>query len=120
MAQRIPPALEEEIRKLDNMQRQYQSFQVMAQTLQNELNEVKATLEELRKESDDTVTYKTVGQVMFKVEKPKMVEELDDREKTLEMRFASTSKQLQGFPEKLKELQEKIQLELGKHNLRLQ
>ncbi|MHA2084265.1 MAG: hypothetical protein ACXABD_10955 [Candidatus Thorarchaeota archaeon] len=60
MAQRIPPALEEEIRKLDNMQRQYQSFQVMAQTLQNELNEVKATLEELRKESDDTVTYKTV------------------------------------------------------------
>ncbi|MHA2351209.1 MAG: prefoldin subunit [Candidatus Thorarchaeota archaeon] len=69
MAQRIPPALEEEIRKLDNMQRQYQSFQVMAQTLQNELNEVKATLEELRKESDDTITYKTVGQVMFKVEK---------------------------------------------------
>jgi prefoldin beta subunit len=90
------------------------------QTLQNELNEVKATLEELRKESDDTITYKTVGQVMFKVDKPKLVEELDDKEKTLEMRLASTSKQLQGFPEKLKELQDKIQLELGKQNLRLQ
>ena len=62
----------------------------MSQTLKSDLTEVKGTIEELKKQPDDTVTYKAVGQVMFKVEKPAIEEELEDREKTIEMRLAST------------------------------
>ena len=91
-----------------------------AQALQAELSEINGTLEELKKQSDDTVTYKAVGQVMFKVEKPAIEEELEDRQKTIEMMLASTTKQTEKLAEQLKELQSKIEIELSKRNLRLQ
>ncbi len=120
MSQKLPPALEQEIQRFDTLRREYESLQVMTQTMQSELAELRTTLEELQKQPDSTVTYKTVGQIMFRVEKAKIVEELVDRQKTLEMRIASISKRIETSAEKLKELQAKIQLELGKANLRLQ
>ena len=120
MAQTIPPSLEQEIQKFNNLRRSHENLTMMSQTLQSELTDIKATLDELRKQPDDTVTYKAVGQVMFKAEKPAVVEELEDREKTIEMRLASTSKQTEKLVEQLKELQTKIELELSKRNLRLQ
>jgi len=120
MAQNIPPALEAELQKFDTMRRNHETLTTMSQALQTELTEVTGTLEELKKQPDDTVTYKAVGQVMFKVDKPALSTDLDDRQKTLEMRLASTKKQLDGLTEKLTELQNKIQMELSKQNLRLQ
>lgn len=120
MAQTIPPALEQELQKFDTMRRNHESLLVMIQTMDTQLKETKSTLEELKKQADDTETYKSVGQVMFKVEMPKLVEELEDREKTLEMRLASTKKQYEKSSASLKELQDKVQIELSKHNLRLQ
>jgi len=120
MAQSIPPALEQELRKFENLRKQYESFQMTNQTMQQELNEVNATLDELKKQPDDVTTYKTVGSVMFEVDKPRLMEDLDDRQKTLEMRLASTKKKLEKLSTDLQELQNKIQVELGKQNLRLQ
>ncbi|MFW9799101.1 MAG: prefoldin subunit beta [Candidatus Thorarchaeota archaeon] len=120
MAQRIPPALEQELQKFDSMRRNHETLLAMSQTMQSELGEVKATLEELKKQPDDVVTYKAVGQVMFRMEKTKLVDELNDKEKTLEMRLASTNKQVQKLGEQLKELQTKIELELAKRNLKVQ
>ena len=120
MAQNIPPALEAELQKFDTMRRNHETLTTMSQALQTELTEVTGTLEELKKQPDDTVTYKAVGQVMFKVDKPALSTDLDDRQKTLEMRLASTKKQVESLTEKLTELQNKIQMELSKQNLRLQ
>ncbi len=120
MAQALPPSLEQELQKFENLRRTHESLQMMIQTMQQNLNEVRATLEELRKQPDDVVTYKTVGQVMFRVDKVQIVEELEDREKTLEISLASKKKQLDTLTEKLKEQQSKIQIELSKHNIRVQ
>jgi prefoldin beta subunit len=120
MAQNIPPALEAELQKFDTMRRNHETLTAMTQALQTELTEVTGTLEELKKQPDNTITYKAVGQVMFKVDKPALSNDLDDKQKTLEMRLASTKKQLDGLTEKLQELQTKIQMELSKQNLRLQ
>lgn len=120
MAQNIPPALEQELQKFDTMRKNHETLTAMVQALQTELSEINATLEELKKQPDDVVTYKAVGQVMFKVDKPDLTEQLDDRQKTLEMRLASNKKQLDTLTEKLQELQNKIQIELSKQNLRLQ
>ena len=119
MAQTLPPALEAELQKFDTMRRNFEAYQGRLQALQQELSEVKATLEELKKQPDEVTTYKGVGQIMFKVEKPKLVEELADRETTLEMRSKSTQSQLESMSEKLKELQEKLQGELSKQGMRL-
>ena len=120
MAQNIPPALEQELQKFDTMRKNHETLTAMVQALQTELSEINATLEELKKQPDDTITFKAVGQVMFKVEKPVLTDELDDRQKTLEMRLASNKKQLDTLTGKLQELQNKIQIELSKQNLRLQ
>lgn len=120
MAQSIPPALEDELRKYENLRRQHENQSVMLQAINSELKEVELTLEELRKESDDVVTYKAVGQVMFKVEKPALVEELEEKQRTLTIRKDKTEKSVKSMSEDLTELQTKIQLELSKRNLRLQ
>ncbi len=120
MAQTLPPALEQDLRKFDTMQRNYETMAAQSQTWQMELNQVKATLEELNKQPDDVVTYKNVGQILFKVDKPSTVKELGDREEVLEKTLNSMKKKVESLAASLKELQEKIQLELSKHNLRLQ
>ena len=120
MAQNIPPALEAEIQKYDTLRRRHESDSVMLQAINTDLLDVKATLEELKKQSDDAVTYKAVGQVMFRVEKPALVGELDDKQRTLELRKKKVEKSIQELSQELTELQSKIQLELSKRNLRLQ
>jgi len=120
MAQSLPPALQNELKNFETLRQSHENLTVLKQTLQSELNEVKATLEELRKQPDDVVTYRTVGQVMFKIDKVKLVEELDDREKTLEMKLSSTSTQIEKLSKKLSDLQAKIELELSKRELKLQ
>jgi chaperonin cofactor prefoldin len=52
--------------------------------------------------------------------KPSTVKELADREEVLEKTLNSMNKKVESLAASLKELQEKIQLELSKHNLRLQ
>jgi chaperonin cofactor prefoldin len=86
MAQTLPPALEQDLRKFDTMQRNYETMAAQSQTWQMELNQVKATLEEV----------------------------------VLEKTLNSMKKKVESLAASLKELQEKIQLELSKHNLRLQ
>jgi prefoldin beta subunit len=120
MAQRLPPALEQELQRFEALRREHDTYQMMLQTLQNELSELKETLEELGKQPDSTVTFKTIGQIMFRTEKAKLTEEIQDREKSIEMRLGTLSKKREAVEAKLKELQAKIQIELGKANPRLQ
>ncbi|MGQ4911233.1 MAG: prefoldin subunit [Candidatus Thorarchaeota archaeon] len=120
MAQTIPPALEAELKKYDNLRRMHESESALLQAVQTEMLDVKATLDELRKQPDDAVTYKAVGQVMFKVEKTALVEELEERERTLEIRKNKAEKSIKALTDQLNELQKTIQLELSKRNLRLQ
>ena len=120
MAQTIPPALEAELKKYENLRRMHESESSLLQAIQNEMMDVKATLEELKKQPDDAVTYKAVGQVMFKVEKPALVEELDEKHRTLEIRKIKAEKAIKELTDQLTELQKKIQLDLSKQNLRVQ
>ncbi|MGV9102712.1 MAG: prefoldin subunit beta [Candidatus Thorarchaeota archaeon] len=120
MAQTLPPQLEDKLRKFENMRKNHETLQAMVQQLQAQLNETEATLDELKDQPDDTVTYKNVGQVMFRVDKAEIVDELSDKQETLSMKLKSTKKQRDTLQEKIQSQQEEIQLELGKHNLQLQ
>ncbi|NHI83096.1 MAG: prefoldin subunit beta [Candidatus Thorarchaeota archaeon] len=119
MAQSIPPALQDDLRRFENLRQQHETLTTYKQTIQTELVELRATLEELRKQPDNVVTYKSVGQVMFRVDKPKIVEELDDREKTLQMKFESTNSQIEKLAKKLSDLEAKIKIEIAKHEPKL-
>jgi prefoldin beta subunit len=120
MAQTIPPALEAELKKYDNLRRMHESESTLFQAIQTEMIDVKATLEELKKQPADAVTYKAVGQVMFKVDKPALIEELEEKERTLEIRKIKAEKSIKDLTEQLTELQKKIQIDLSQRNLQLQ
>ena len=68
MAQNIPPELEKDLRKYENLRRQQEAFTNMVETYKERVTQLNETLENLSKQPDDTVTYKAVGQVMFRVE----------------------------------------------------
>ncbi len=120
MAQNIPPELEQDLRKFENLRRQQEAFTNMVETYQERVKQLNETLENLTKQPDDTVTYKAVGQVMFRVEKPAMVDELDAEVKGLEKSVVQAEKKLETLNPELEELQKTIQLELSKRNLRIQ
>jgi len=82
--------------------------------MKNDLTELNTTLEELSKVPDDAVTYKLVGHVMFRVEKPALVESLEDRKRTTEIALESYKKRLNTSMEKLQELGAKLQAEFAK------
>ncbi|MGV9170465.1 MAG: prefoldin subunit beta, partial [Promethearchaeia archaeon] len=101
MAQTLPPQLEDKLRKFENMRKNHETLQAMVQQLQAQLNETEATLDELKDQPDDTVTYKNVGQVMFRVDKAEIVDELSDKQETLSMKLKSTKKQRDTLQEKI-------------------
>jgi chaperonin cofactor prefoldin len=120
MAQNIPPELEQDLRKFDNLRRQQEAFTNMVETYKERVKQLNETLENLKKQPADTITYKAVGQVMFRVEQPAMVDELDTEVKSLEKSIIQAEKKLVTLNPELEELQKTIQLELSKRNLRLQ
>jgi len=120
MAQNIPPELDSDIRKLYNLKRQQEAFTNMVETYKERVKQLNETLENLSKQPDDTITYKAVGQVMFRVEKPAMVDELETETKGLERSITQAEAKLKTLTPELTELENKVQLELSKRNLRLQ
>ena len=120
MAQKIPPELENELRKYDNLRHQEEGYSNMVRAYKEQVEQLKETLDQLRKQPDDVVTYKTVGQVMFKVEKPSMIEELEDKVRELDSSIKKAEAKLKTLTPELAELQKSIQLEIAKRNLTLQ
>ncbi len=120
MAQQIPPDLEHEIMKLENMRRQFEQLMAAIQTRQNELRESEVTLEELKKHPDDAVTYKSVGQIMFQVEKAKIQEELTNRVSDLRIWLEAKTKGAEKDRKEIEQLTKKIQLDISKRNLKVQ
>ncbi|MFW9786302.1 MAG: prefoldin subunit [Candidatus Thorarchaeota archaeon] len=120
MAQNIPPELEKDLRKFDNLRRQEEGFSNLVRTYKEQVEQLKETLSELASQPDDVVTYKTVGQVMFRVEKPTLIDELENRVRELDSSIKKAETKLKSLTPELAELQKTIQLELAKRNLTLQ
>jgi prefoldin beta subunit len=120
MAQTLPPALQDKIRKYENQLRTYEAFKTQTLMTQQELNEVSMTLTELKKFPEDGTTYKAVGSVMFLVDKTKLLADLEEREGELKRFSETTSRKVEELEKKLTELKSELEIELGKHNLKLQ
>jgi prefoldin beta subunit len=120
MAQQIPPEIEHEIMKLENMRRQFEQLMAAIQTRQSELRESEVTLEELKKHPDDAVTYKSVGQIMFQVDKAQLQEDLTSRVSDLKIWLEAKTKGAEKDRKEIEELTKKIQLEISTRNLKVQ
>ena len=109
---KLPPAVQERLLRLQQLQQTLQNILVQKQQVELELLEVDKALEELEKTPDDGVIYKSVGSLLIKTEKSKVTEELKERKELANMRVSVLGKQEERIRSQIKELNEKLQRDL--------
>jgi prefoldin beta subunit len=113
MSGELPPQIQNQLAQLQQLQQQAQA--VISQKTQIEalIRETDAALKELEKSSDDAVIYKSVGELLFKSEKNKLVEELKERKDMMDLRLKTMSKQEERIQSRFSQLQDQLKQSLG-------
>jgi len=101
--------MEEQNQKIQQMQFLEQNLQAILmqkQAFQMELSETVSALKEIEKSEEDV--YKVIGQLMIKVSKDKIKEELNNKKRLFETRMDSLTKQEDSLTEQVNNLREGI------------
>ena len=105
----LPPQLQEQLVRLQQLQQTLQSVVTQKQQLEMELSETDKALTELEKSTDETPVYKSVGSILVKSNRLTLLTELKERKELLTTRVTVLGKQEERTRERLKEVQEKLQ-----------
>jgi prefoldin beta subunit len=109
---KLPPRVQERLLRLQQLQQTLQVVLTQKQQLELELTEVDQALSELEKLDDSTVIYKTIGSLLVKAERPKVITELTERKELLNTRITVLGKQEERLRTQVKDLQVKLQQDL--------
>ncbi len=110
---RLPPQVQERLLRLQQLQQTLQSVMGQKQQVEAEHTEVDQTLSELQKTTDDAVIYKAIGSLLVKSEKAKVTTELVERKELLTTRSTVLARQEERLRTQVKEVQTKLQEDLG-------
>ncbi len=106
--QQLPPWLQEQVGRLQQLQQNLQSIMMQKQHLESEHLETERALEVLLKANDDDTVYKTAGSILVKSTKATLVSELQEKKELANTRVTVLSKQETRIKENLKEAEAKI------------
>ena len=106
--QQIPPWLQEQVGRLQQLQQNLQSIMLQKQHLESEHLETERALELLQKASDDDTVYKTAGSILVKSTKSTLLSELGEKKELANTRLTVLAKQEVRIKETLKEAETKI------------
>jgi len=109
---RLPPAVQERLLRLQQLQETLRTVLAQKQQLDVELLEIDRALSELEKTPDGAVIYKSIGSLLIKTDKAKVTSELNERKELASMRISVLTKQEERLRSQIKELQEKLQKDL--------
>lgn len=110
---KLPPNVQERLLRLQQLQQTLQSIMAQKQQVEMEKNEVEQTLAELAKTPDDAVIYNSVGSLLVKAEKAKVLENLNERKSLLDTRSTVINRQEERIKAQVKESQTKLQEDLS-------
>lgn len=96
----------EKIQELQLHEKNLQNFVIEKQNIQIELNGVDNALNELKTSGDEV--YKILDGIMLKANKSQTVSDLNEKKKILEIRINSIEKQEKSLDEKITSIREKI------------
>ena len=105
----LPPAIQEQLMRLQQMQQTLQAVVNQKQQLDIELAETDRAITELEKITDGTPVYKNVGNLMVKADRGVLLTELKERKELLNTRVTVLGKQEERTRERVKEIQERLQ-----------
>ncbi len=115
MTEQLPPELQHQVMKLQQLQDQLVRVSQERSILEAELREVERVLNVLDGLPEDSTVYRSVGSVLVKVEKNQVEKEYSDRKEILEIRLNKLKEQENLLKEQIKKVQEKIK-ELSSKN----
>ncbi len=104
----MPPWLQEQLMKMQQIQQNLQSILTQKQHLEIEKAETQKALEELRKAGDGDAVFKHAGAVLVKSTKQEMIDELEEKQELAKTRATVLEKQEERVKETLKEQEAKI------------
>ncbi|MFQ5762236.1 MAG: prefoldin subunit beta [Candidatus Bathyarchaeia archaeon] len=108
----IPPQLQEQIARLQQLQQTLQLLLSQKQQVDAELSETDHAIEELQKLGADAVVFKSVGAVLVRKGKVDLEKELTEKKELLSVRTSVLGKQEEKTKEKLRELEQTLQAKL--------
>lgn len=108
MAEQLPPQVQMQLARLQDLQEQLRAIVLRKQQIELELREVERALKETEGLSNDVPIYKSVGALLFKTEKEKVVKELGERKEELELRIKTLERQESRVKQQLEELRKSI------------
>ncbi len=109
----LPPKVQQRLLLFQQLQQQLQSLLVRKQQLQLELTEVENALRELEEIGDETPIYKSVGALLVRTEKAKVVQELEDKKEVLKFRIEQLEREEKRAREQIEEVSAKLRKDLG-------
>ena len=109
---RLPPAVQERLLRLQQLQETLRTVLAQKQQLDVELLEIDRALSELEKTPDEAVIYKSIGSLLIKTDKAKVTSELNERKELASMRISVLTKQEERLRSQIKELNERLQKDL--------
>jgi len=108
----LPPQIQEQLGRLQQLQQTLQAVSSQKQQLEIEVSETDRALAELEKLTDTSVVYKSVGSLLLKSDRQTLLKELKERKDLLGTRITVLGRQEERTKERMKELQEKLQEKL--------
>jgi prefoldin beta subunit len=108
MAEQIPPQVQNQLVRFQEQQEQYKAILLRKQQFEMEAKEVEKALQESNNLKDDAVIYKSVGILLFRTEKAKIVTELTEKKEELDLRVKTIERQEQRLKQQLEELRKQI------------
>lgn len=105
----VPQNVQHQIAQFQQMQQQAQAISMQKQTVDVQIRETEKALEELKKAEEDEDVYKTAGNLLIKVKKDDMVQELEEKLETLNLREKTVARQEERVMKKLQEMQTSLQ-----------
>ena len=113
MSGELPPQIQNQLAQLQQLQQQAQAVMTQKAQIEGLIRETEAALKELEKSPDDAVIYKSVGELLFKSDKPKLSEELKEKKDMMDIRLKTMAKQEERIQGRFNQLQEQLKMSLG-------
>ncbi|QKQ99912.1 prefoldin subunit beta [Metallosphaera tengchongensis] len=108
MAERIPPDLQTQLLKLQQLQSQLERLTYEKSVIESELREVNEVLKELASIPQDSPIYKIVGNLLVKQNISNVQNELNERKELLELKSRTYQKQEGLLRKQFEDLQKKV------------
>ena len=106
----LPPQIQNQLGQLQQIQQQLQLVTQQRTQIDLRLKDTERALEELKKTTEKTPIYKSIGSLLIRAPTKQSIEkELTENKETLEIRKKTLEQQEGRFKEKSQELQSKIQ-----------